>query len=483
MKGPLAAILATAFLLGGCAREERPADLLAQVGDRVIGMKELNRSYMLRPEWKRGQTELQSYLTQLDKLIIQKLYAQEGEKIRLESDSLLQDYLLFLKYKEMIKGLYRKEIRARVSLDSNDVRRLYEWSKKKVDYEYIFCQDSGRCAIFAGLLGRRDVGDITFPGDSSVRTGRQEGTKVGDLPPRLERLLFTSSPHEVRGPVRVSGGYVTFKVTGGQQEKFLSENEFILQRQKFEHLLTDRIADSLSGAYIVSLMQDKDLRLNAPVFWAVADHFFRRVKEQHLDPMRIQNINVTSDEIRLLNDDLTGMGDAIVATHREGNLTVRQLMQALSVMPGSLRPRVRTPENLKAAIGMIVRNQYLLKEAERQGMGRDQEVLYEYQLQCDEALAQAYYERRRGEVQVTPEEVELYKKRTRISEEQVFFKMNMTALARDAKTDSLLEAELPGLKAHYPVSVDTAKVRSMLKTPDAVLNENPVRMFVREIFQ
>jgi hypothetical protein len=471
------------LLLVGCGKTEEQKDVVARIGNRQIDMKELNRSYALQPQWKRGETELQSYLTQLEQLAIQKVYAQEAEKSRLDADSLLQAHLRFLKQKEMIKGLYRTQVRQKVQLDTAEVRRLYEWSKAKVDFEYIFCRDSSRCALYAKELAATAVHDIAFLGDSSVRSGRREGTKVGDVPPELERLLFTSRLHDVRGPVRMPGGFVTWKVVGVLQEKFLFENDFILERQKIESMLTERKADSLSVAYIASLMQDKDLRLNAPVFWKVAEYFFRRVKEAHVDPMKIQSVNVTSDELRLLDDDLSAMSEASVASHREGSLTVRQLVRALSNMPGSLRPRVRTPENLKAAIGMVVRNQYLLKEAERQGLDRDPEVLYEYALQRDETLASAYYERVRGKVDITPAEVEAFRKRSPVSEEQVFFTLNMTSLARDAKTDSLMKVELPRLRSQYRIICDTVKVRSMLRTPDATLNENPVRMFVREIFQ
>lgn len=469
-------------LLGGCAKKERE-DIVARLGDRSIGMNELNRSFALQPAWKRGQTEIGAHLTQLEDLTVQKLYAQEAEKLGLEGDSLLQAHLRFLKQKEMIKGLYRREVREKVRVDEGEARLLYEWSKRRIDYEYVFCRDSARCAEYGKELATRSVREMAFLRDSSVRVGRQEAVKVGDLPPALERLLFSSRSPDIRGPVRMPGGYAVVKVTGGTEEKFLSENEFILERQRFENLLTDRKADSLSSAYVVSLMRDKDLRLNAPVFLGVAEYFSRRVKESHIDPMKIQSVNVTTDELRLLDSDLSGMGNAVVATHREGSLTVGELVRVLETMPGSLRPRVRTPENLKAAIGLIVRNQYLLKEAERQGLERDPEVLYEYALQRDETLASAYYQRRRGEVTVAPEEVAAFTRRSPVSEEQIFFRLNMAALARDAKTDSLLRAELPRLKSHYSIRCDTVKLRSMLKTPDAVLTDEPVKMYVREIFQ
>lgn len=482
MKWRLGVALAVGLLITGCAKQEEPKDIVAHIGTRAIDRKELDRSYALHPQWKKGQTELQSYLTQCDELITQKVYAQEAEKSGMDRDSLMTSYLDFLKRKEMIKGLYRRQVREKVKVDEAEARRMYEWSKSKVDFEYVFTRDSARCAAVAGQLAGTGVNDIGLAADSSVTSGKREGVQIGSVAPELERILFTSQLHDVKS-LRIAGGFMALKITGGRQEKFLSENEFILQRQKLEKLIGERKADSIASHYVHSIMVDKDLRLNAPVFWAVAEHFFRRVREAHVDPMKIQSVNVTSDELQAVQGDLTGMGDATVATHREGKLTVRQLMDALSTMPGSLRPRVRTPQNLKDAIGGIVRNQYLLKEAERQGLDRDPEVLYEYTLQRDEALAAAYYAQRRGGVQVKPEEVEAFKKHSPVSEEQVFFKFNMTALARDAKTDTILRGDLPRLKSQYAIKLDTARVRSMLKTPEKVLTEDPVRMYVREIFQ
>jgi hypothetical protein len=482
MKWLLGAALATGLLVAGCGKKEEPKDIVAHIGTRSIDRKELDRSYALHPQWKKGQTELQSYLTQIDDLITQKIYAQEAERSGMDRDSLMTRYIDFLKKKEMIKGLYRRQVREKVKVDEAEARRMYEWSKRKVDFEYVFTRDSARCAAVAGQLAGKGVNDIGLAADSSVTSGKREGVQVGSVAPELERMLFTSQLHDVRS-LRIAGGFMAVRITGGTQEKFLSDNEFILQRQKLDKLIGERKADSISSHYIHSIMVDKELRLNAPVFWAVAEHFFRRVREAHVDPMKIQSVNVTSDELQALQGDLTGMGEATVATHREGKLTVRQLMDAIVTMPGSLRPRVRTPQNLKDAIGGIVRNQYLLKEAERQGLDRDPEVLYEYGLQKDEALAAAYYAQRRGGVQVIPEEVEAFKKHSPVSEEQVFFKFNMTALARDAKTDSLLKADFPRLKSQYGINLDTARVRSMLKTPEKILTEDPIRMYVREIFQ
>ncbi|HXX65189.1 MAG TPA: hypothetical protein VEO56_15425 [Bacteroidota bacterium] len=474
----IAALLASA----GCARHEFKSDAVAWVGSRTIDARELTRSFTLHPEWKKGETEAHAYLTQLHALLAQKIYAQEAEHLGMDRDSMMAGALRFIKEKEMIKGLYRRQISEKVQIADAERQRIYEWSKKKVDIAYVFCLDSALCASFAGELKTRDLDALSLPADSSVVKGMRQGVKVGTVTPALEQAIFTSRLGDVRGPIRVRGGFMCVKVTGGEQEKFLSENELILQRDKVTKLLTERKADSLSGEYVYSLMQDTDLRLVGPIFWQVADDFARRVKESRVDRLKLQNVYITVDEIRSLNADLGGIGDAVVATHRDGALTVKELLSALANMPGSLRPRVRTPQNLKDAIGRIVRNQYLLKEARREGLDSDPEVLYEYGLQRDEALSAAYYARRRGEVALTDAEVEAYRKHAPVSEEQVFFRFNMSALARSAKADSLLEKDLPGLLTQYGTTVDTMKVRSMTKSPDAPLKDDPIRVYMREIF-
>jgi len=475
-------ILIAAFCVlavAGCSRKGPPEGTVAVVGNRWIDTTELNRSYVLQPLWKRGQTRLESYLTQVSELITQKLYAQEAESRGLDRDSLMQGYLGFIKQKEMIKGLYRREIREKVQIGDAEVRQMYERMKKKVDFSYVYARDSARCAEYLGALKKAQP---PVPGDSSVRFGTKESATIGMVAPELEPVVFDGRLNDVQGPIRVGNGYIAVKITGGEKQVMLSENDLLLQRQKIERLISDRKMDSLSSHYVAGLMWDKDLRLNGPVFWGVADEFARRVQEAHVDPQQMQTVYVTSDELRLLGSDLKMTGNAIVATYRDGTLTVRELLEVLSNMPGSLRPRVRTPQNLKDAIGGIVRNRYLLKEAERQGLADDPEVLREYAMQRDEALANAYYASRRGELNVTPEEVEAFKKRSPVSEEQVFFKMNMSVLARDAKIDSILKSELPALKTRQEIRCDTVKIRAMISSPDEVLRENPVRLFLRELF-
>ena len=92
-----ACVLAMCAAAAGCGRPEAPPDALARAGNRFIDRRELERSYALQPAWRKGDTELGSRLTQLHELVIQKLYAQEAERLGLEKDSLMREHLEFLR--------------------------------------------------------------------------------------------------------------------------------------------------------------------------------------------------------------------------------------------------------------------------------------------------------------------------------------------------------------------------------------------------
>jgi hypothetical protein len=472
-----------ATALVGCSDPAGRPEVVARVGGTTIDVRELRRSYLLHPQWQRGQTQMQTYLVQLEALVAQKLYAREAERLGLDRDSLLAGAIAFLREKETIKALYRKDVGGKVAVGEAEARRVYGWMKKRVSIDYVFTADSLRARGYAVALRDTAAGGPVLLGDSTAVRGRMEDVRIGGVARELEQAVFTAGLHEVRGPLAVPGGFMSFRVTGGSQEKFLSENDFQAQRPRVEKFLRNRKADSLAAVYVSALMSDKDLRLVPGVFWAVAEHFAQRVREAQVDPMKMQSVFVTSDEIRLLAVDLRTLAGEAIATHREGALTVGEFLRRLGDMPGSLRPRVRTPQNLKDAIGVVVRNQYLLARAEAEGRATDPETLYEFGLQRDEALAGAYFARRRSALPVTPAEIEEFRKRSPVAAEQVFFTLSMEALARDDKAERLLREELPALRERYGVSMDTARVRAAFHATDAPVQERPTRLYLREIFE
>jgi hypothetical protein len=469
--------------LTGCSKEDSSPDIVARVGDRMITMQELQRAYTLHPVWKRNQTVLASYLTQLEELQREKLYALEAEREGLDRDTLLQGYLRFLRQKELIKGLYRREVLGRVQIKEAEERAMYALQKKTVDAEFVMARDSVTCAMYARTMAGTSVEGMVLPPDSSVRVGKRSQMTVGTIPPPFERDVMNGDINVIIGPKPFGDVYMAMKVVNWTRNVFMSENEFQSDRARIDHLLRDRKADTLARAYVISMMKDSNLKLNGEVFWPLAGYFGKRVRDKQENPAPGQPVAVTSDELLLVQGDVRNLAQQVLATHREGTLTVWEFVSTLANMPGSMRPSVRTPLELKEAVGRVVRNQYFAREAERQGLGSDSEVITDFAQQRDGALSTAYYRSRRAKVYVTPEEVERFRKISGLTENEVTVRFNMTALAIDAKADSILRTEAPALEARYTVFVDSAKIRAALPAPDDRVKENPVAITVREIFQ
>jgi hypothetical protein len=470
----------TAF---SCSTKPESRDVIARVGNREITMQELRRAYTLNPAWHKNQTMLESYLTQLSELEREKLFALEAERQGLDRDTLLRSYFGFLRSKELIKGLYRREVEEKLRITEEDERIMYALRKKTVDAEYVLARDSITCAMYARILEGTPAARITLPPDSSVRAGTRSRMTVGSIPPPFEQGLMNGGVNEMVGPKRFGDVYMVMKVVGFSRNAFMSENEFQSEREKIHRFIRDRRVDTLARAYVVKVMKDSGLKLNPDVFWPLAEYFGRRVADKSAAPKQSASVAVTTDELLAVEGDVRGLAQRVVASHREGSLTVWDFVSQLSSMPGTMRPPVRTPQELKEAIAWVVRNQYFAREAERQGLGSDPDVMADFSQQRDEGLSTAYYRARRAQVTVSPDEVDRFRRASGLAENGVVARFNMTALAIDAKTDSLLRTELAGLTQRYPVAIDTAKIRAMLPGADDRIHDDPVPMTVREIFQ
>lgn len=147
----------------GCGTPETPRkNIVARVGNRQIDVRKLSRSYALYPQWKRGDRAAQSYLTQLNALLEEKIYAQEAEYLGIDRDTLLTRYLEFLRQKELIKALYRRHVAANVRISEAEERRMYEWSRKSVDFEYLLTRDSVRSAALAAMFAHGGLAAIPW---------------------------------------------------------------------------------------------------------------------------------------------------------------------------------------------------------------------------------------------------------------------------------------------------------------------------------
>ena len=67
-------------------------------------------------------------------------------------DSILAGYLDFVRQKEMIKALYRREIASKGDVSEDELEEAYIRLKKRVRFAYIHTRDADRAQHYADLL-------------------------------------------------------------------------------------------------------------------------------------------------------------------------------------------------------------------------------------------------------------------------------------------------------------------------------------------
>ncbi|GAB4378614.1 MAG: hypothetical protein Kow0042_27220 [Calditrichia bacterium] len=473
-------------LLSGCTqRETGTREIVAEVGNRQIDWDHLKRSFELDPKWGKGLTREEAYQNQLNFLIDEKLFAQAGERDGMTADTTLQAYLQFIEEKELIKELYRQEVADRITITEAEYAEAYQKSKKRVKLAYIFTPDSNQADAYYQQALKVRVSGVELQHPDREHQGETPLFGYGDMEAPLEAVVFDLQQGEIAPPIAVTDGYMVVELLYGEVEKFQSELDFAERKSKIRKVMFQRRAEKISNHYIKNFMQDKNLQLNPPVFFALADKLTQIIHNKTSDnPVPVF---VSNQELQSASHSLEELKREILITHRDGSMTVDQFLKQLWCMPEYLRPNLKHPKNLKNAIGVAVRNQYLAEEARRRALGSAPRARREIRIQSDELIANYWLKKQTAKIRISEEEIREFRTSEKfpqlVSElgrepdegeiRDLIRRIRIIELKRDA-SDSLRQI--------FPVQIDTTLLRNKINKPNEVIDFQPAKVVVRELF-
>ena len=472
-------VIASCVHAAGCSRTPDDLRVVATVGDREIDVRHLKRSYELSPQWRKGMTHEEAYLRQLDYMVVNAMYAQEARRTGLDRDSNLAAHVAFVRDKELIKALYERDIRGAVRISDAEYADGYRWLKRAVTFGFIYSPDSARAVRYGQLLHTDSMSAVTMLDPVVDVKGIRRDVKYGELAAELERPLFDGRPGDVAGPVAIREGYMVVKLLGGDVDRFMSEMDLATQKNKIASVIGNRKADSLSREYISRLMRDKNLTLNATTFWALAPVLARQVRPVQADPFRLAPVNVTDGDLARAEGELGILAGEVLATFRDGTLTAGGFLAAVGAMSPGLRPPLQSPQNLKDAVAIVVRNRYLAEAAREKGLDGDPVVQRDIEEQADEALARAWLLRERGSVPVTAADVEAYRQAGGKAPDV----QSETDEIKRQKFGAAIPEMLDRLRRQYSPGIDTTALLTMIPQPKERIGSDPTPFVVRELFQ
>jgi hypothetical protein len=458
-------------------------DTIAHVGSRIIDINQLVRSYELHPVWYGQETFKQAYSKQLENLVQEKLFAQQSEFMGARDDSVLNAYLEFIKNKEIIKNLYKKEVSGRVKISDKEYKEAYHYSKMKVTYRVIFTPDSVLAKKYKNQM--RDPGfDKIELKDSLVEfKGTVKDAVYGEMIEGFEKIVFNMYPKEIFGPAKFRNGFIIVELLDYNMDKFQSEYDFAEQKSKIKKIISERKSDSISNAFIVNLMKDKNVRINIPVVTNLSEYCRNIISESMVDKTALlPTIYIRDSEIRKVKDDTKTLSKMVIATYKGGKMTVGEFLSKLSNIPGRYRPRIKTQKNLIDAVAALIRNEFLLKYAGKNGFDKIPSIQRETEIQTDEILTSYFFEQEKEKINIGKNLIDEFKKTSPLFA-RYGKRMTDEIIEELLKVDSIKSIYLPELKNKYSVKIDSTTFYSLIPTPEARIKNNPIDFMVREIYQ
>lgn len=384
---PSLVLIVVCSFLWHCGKEEYPATketIIARIGDKTISQDEFIRraEYTIRPSYCRGDDYVQRKIV-LNSLVAEKLLALEaGEDNDLTRTEEFQLYLQGRQEQAMRQWLYYKEAYAKVALDSNEVKKIYNIGNRRYKIAYYAIEDSSMARMVRTQLqdeGRSfeevfsETGSMEWPARPKI----PQREVAWDSPEHevVHEALFSEvlKKDEVIGPLKVDDhDYVVLKIVGWTESLSISD----AQIQRRWHDVSERLAHKRAGAlfdnYVANLMRGKRVEFSPQTFRKlvniVGPYYLKAFEEKqaafHQRLWKNEEIEISLNQ---MGEDIEAILDEPLFRLNGEVSTVRDLEREMKIHPLVFRKRrmqkSEFAEQFKLAIVDMIRDRHISQDA------------------------------------------------------------------------------------------------------------------------
>jgi len=355
---------------------------VALVGDRTITSEELREAVGKLPrklqfpgggvvKWRKC----------LDILINKELILMEAYDRGLDRDEKVLEALEEAKRELMLRELYNRRVLAEVEVTDEEARKFYE--EKGLNESVRISQISVDTEREAERILKELETGRSF---EELAKGRPKGGDMGwvfrgDLPPALEKVVFSTKVGRVSGPVKMGNEYIIVKVADRRRVKFEDIKDDIKERLRplKEKELKGKDREILRREYHIKFAE------------GALDLLAGRRKED------LDKLPDSEKKKVLISSDV-------------GKITLKDYLKALEDTPFWERPAPDDTSSLKGFLEYILLSRVVLPyDARKAGLDTCSAVLRELEKRKHELMAERLRELEAvDKIKITPEEVEAY---------------------------------------------------------------------------
>ena len=387
---------------------------IAKVGNENITAKQFINRFELMPQvYSKENNPYTKKQDLLYSIIAEKLWAQQAEKMGMDTTELMQTTFKALENMFVRDALYKIEIGNKVQISDKELQTNLKRYFENLNLSVIFSPDSEKIFQFYNDMKKGAAFDSLYL-LNKIKLPPIDVT-YGDMDPQAEDAVYQLKKDEHTKPLKSNTGWFIFKLNKKTERDHIQENiDEVLKKVK------QKIEERKSGIYYDKFMnqffKDKNVTTNGALFWSIADKIIADMQRTK----RVEKIPDTSN-VYLSNKDVLGIEKQFGADSLDMNfinfdknpISVRQFLRLFAfqgfyskdvsskVLAAKLNGRVKT----------TIENELIAREGYKRGLENLPSVRADLAMWKDNYLAQLMKQKLLDSVHVTDDEArEIYNK-------------------------------------------------------------------------
>ena len=380
-------LIITLFLFNSCDRSKNEQEfkglenILAVVGDKAITVNDFIKrcEYVPRPPYCSGDNYIQKKIA-LNSLIAEKLFAIEFENRNLHITQNQKMIVVGQKEQTMRHLMLQRYGFEKVSLDTNQIRKLATLSNREYRISFININKREKF-ILSNLPKDPRLKDIVEKSENRIKISEISITRNDHMIDEVDQILYYGKPNLNRlyGPFESgSNDLLCFEINGWTTRAKVTEREKKDDWNQTLKKYSEKAAKNKYSEYVNRLLKGKTIEYDPEVFPLFSKklsniYLIEKKKKEAVIENRIWEKNKETEFATF--DDLRKIENYVILRHDKKEVKISDLLTMIKKHPLVFRNKTINPNifsnELKYAIADLFRDHHITEEAYRLGLDKN----------------------------------------------------------------------------------------------------------------
>lgn len=396
-KGPVFALFILILTITCAKKEDKTLTKpLASIGNGKITFDEFQTRYEFSPRIHHYADPEDGKKTFLASLIAEKLFAEVGRNMKLDTASQIALMTKQMQKEAVIEALFEKEVADKIQISEEEIKDAYLKSKQTLMLKYIVINNKNEALrafeLIENGLPFNSVASKYLSLDEKIPTKK---LTWGEALQSIEDAVFELKRGQITEPIDVDNQFYIFQLENKTVNIFNTEFDYYQSRPSLKKQIRRRKRGRMFSELIFKILNGTRVKVPAKVFNLIATDLEEALEiggaKYQKPKFKFNHLMLHSDYMRATSQ-LADNLDQPFARFSDGSIwTIREFLQKLWLGPYPLNYKSKKSfrASLKRTIPFMVELERLAQQGYRQGYHKTASVREQTRFWQDSFIANA----------------------------------------------------------------------------------------------